>query len=273
MPRPRLSCVCCAAIIAAIATPVHADLPGEALAAAKKATSFLVEQVSTEGGYLWRYSADLKHREGEGVVETSTVWVQPPGTPAVGQAFVQLFQATGDRQFLDAARAAAESLRRGQMQSGGWQAMVEFEPERRRRWAYRVDPAGSKAKDQSSLDDDKTQSALRFLIQLDRALEFKDESIHEMTHYGFQLQSNVPQLRKKYERITRLTPKQLAESGANRPPSPRVVQEIIDRQDERGAWLSDEAMRYHRVPGPTINMDVAVEHLTTLAEYLAAVDQ
>ena len=175
--------LCCIAWLSAIPN-ASAQLPSEALAAAKKATSFLTTEVSTEGGYLWRYSADLTKREGEGIVKTQTVWVQPPGTPSVGQAFVRLFEATGDQQFLTAAKAAGEALRLGQMRSGGWQASVEFDPERRRKWAYRTDPKSRKAKDQSSLDDDKTQSAIRFVMQLDRALEFKDKPVHEMAMFA-----------------------------------------------------------------------------------------
>ena len=157
-----------------------------ALLAAKRATQFLTDEVSVQGGYVWRYSADLKLREGEGIVETETVWVQPPGTPTVGEAFLELYHATSDEQFLNAALAAGESLRRGQMRSGGWQAMIEFAPDRRKKWAYRVDKARSKSKDQSSLDDDKTQSALRFSIKLDQALRFEDPEIHEMTMFALQ---------------------------------------------------------------------------------------
>ena len=172
----------------------QADLRADAMAAAKRGVSFLTDNVSTQGGYLWRYSSDLSLREGEGVVTTQTIWVQPPGTPSVGEAFVKLYDATKDRQFLDAARAAADSLRRGQMRSGGWQAMVEFEPNRRRKWAYRLDPPRNKAKDQSSLDDDKTQSAIRFIIQLDRALHFEDKQVHEMAMYALNGLINLGQL-------------------------------------------------------------------------------
>src|SRR6185503_7811814 len=136
---------------------------------------------STEGGYLWRYSADLAQREGEGKTGDTTVWVQPPGTPAVGEAYVRLYEATRDKLFLDAARAAAEALRKGQLRSGGWNANIEFDPAARKKEAYRIDPPGKNQKNNSSLDDDKTQSSLRFLIQLDRALGFKDEAVHEMT--------------------------------------------------------------------------------------------
>lgn len=159
-------------------------MEGRAIRAARYATVFLTHQVSTQGGYLWKYSSDLSLREGEGRVDTATVWVQPPGTPTIGEAFLKLHAATGERIFLDAARAAGEALLRGQMRSGGWQAMVEFDAPRRKRWAYRVDPPGRKQKDQSSLDDDKTQSSLRFLIRLDQALQMFDAPIHEAVKFG-----------------------------------------------------------------------------------------
>lgn len=175
-------------------TQCCADLRQDALTAAKQATQFLTEQVSTSGGYLWRYSSDLELREGEGVVTSPTIWVQPPGTPSVGSAFLELYETSQDAQFLDAARAAGEALRRGQMRSGGWQAMVEFDPIRRRKWAYRVDPPRDEARDQSSLDDDKTQSAMRFVMRLDRALDFQDAAVHEMAMYALSGLLNKGQL-------------------------------------------------------------------------------
>lgn len=187
MQRFRRAC-CCAtffSITLVIASPpAVAEIRSDVLATAKRVTNYLTENVSTQGGYLWAYSADLQHREGEGVVTTETVWVQPPGTPTLGTAFVQLYRATGERLFLDAALAAADALRRGQMRSGGWQASIEFEPERRRRWAYRVDAPRERSKDQSSLDDNKTQSAIYFLVLLDHATDQKIDWVHEMAQYA-----------------------------------------------------------------------------------------
>ncbi len=118
------------------------------------------------------------------MVDETTIWVQPPGTPAVGEAFVCLYEATGEPLFAEAARAAAEALRRGQMRSGGWQASIEFAEKRRAKWAYRVDPVRPGQKDQSSLDDDKTQSAIRFLVHLDQALEQRDPAVHDTAIYA-----------------------------------------------------------------------------------------
>lgn len=186
MKQPTVKSISAITILFAIlvVTTAKGDLRHDALHAAKNAVSFMTEHLSIEGGYLWKHSADLELREGEGVVTTRTAWVQPPGTPSVGGAFLQLYAATNDKQFLEAARNTGEALRRGQMRSGGWQSMIEFESARRRKWAYRTDPIREKAKDQSSLDDDKTQSALRFVMQLDQALLFEDEAIHEMALYA-----------------------------------------------------------------------------------------
>lgn len=161
-----------------------AQTKAEALDAAKRATLFLTEKVADHGGYLWNYSEDLQLREGEGVVRTETVWVQPPGTPEIGMAFVDLYNASGDVQFLFAAHEAARALQAGQMLSGGWQASIEFEPQRRLKWAYRTQPPAKRAKDQSSLDDDKTQSAIRFLIALDIACNRQDPVVAEMVKYA-----------------------------------------------------------------------------------------
>jgi len=182
--RLSISLVAVLALVAGL-RPARAASPREpALQAAKRATEFLVKYVASHGGYVWRYSSDLTLSEGEGVVDDTTIWIQPPGTPAVGDAFVRLFEATGDAVFRDAALAAAEALRQGQMRSGGWQASIEFAPERRRKWAYRVDEPQPKQKDQSSLDDDKTQSAIRFLIRLDRALGFEHAAVHDTVTYA-----------------------------------------------------------------------------------------
>ena len=139
------------------------------------------------GGYVWRSSADLAKREGEGKVELLTVWVQPPGTPFVGEALVDVFEWTGDEVYRDAARETAACLIAGQLRSGGWDASIELDPARRRRYAYRVDGAGSsRQRNNTSLDDDKTQSALRMLMRYDRASGFADREVHEAALFALE---------------------------------------------------------------------------------------
>ncbi|MHC4502335.1 MAG: pectate lyase, partial [Planctomycetota bacterium] len=157
----------------------------EAGSALRRAVAFFRAKVAVRGGYLWRYSADLSKREGEGKVGESTAWVQPPGTPFVGEALVDAYELSGERVCLDAARESAMALVGAQLHSGGWPYRIEFEPAARRRFAYRVDGKPSrKARNVSVLDDDTTQSALRFLMKYDRATRFADAPVHEAALRG-----------------------------------------------------------------------------------------
>jgi len=169
-----------------MAAGVEASLPAQASAALRKAVVYFREHVATEGGYLWRYSEDLSKREGEGKATATMVWVQPPGTPSVGMALLGAYHATKDACYLDAAHQAGTCLVRGQLRSGGWDYRIEFDPQRRPRYAYRVDPptAAKQPANTSTLDDDVTQSALRFLMRLDQTLRFEDVKIHEAVEVG-----------------------------------------------------------------------------------------
>lgn len=166
----RLLILLCALPLAALAQP-EADLAARARASMANATGFLTS-ISTEGGYLWRYSVDLKYRSGEGKATETQVWVQPPGgTPGMGLAFLAAYRATGDAIHLNAARQAAEALRRGQLESGGWDYMIDFDSVQARRW-YRRSDAGAidaaevaKRRNRSSYDDNQTQHAIRFLLE------------------------------------------------------------------------------------------------------------
>jgi len=59
----------------------HADTVTheDAAATLRKAVRFFYLDVSSHGGYLWRYSGDLTLREAEGQAGTDTIWVQPQG--------------------------------------------------------------------------------------------------------------------------------------------------------------------------------------------------
>src|SRR5262245_65894851 len=103
----------------------------EAAQAMRRAAEFYRGQAALRGGYVYYYSPDLKLRHGEGVASPSQIWVQPPGTPTVGLAYLAAYRATGDTLYLDAAREAGEALIYGQLKSGGWQNCLEFDPKGR----------------------------------------------------------------------------------------------------------------------------------------------
>lgn len=178
----------------------------EVSAALAKASGFFQREVASGGGYVYAYAADLSLREGEGKAEKNVIWIQPPGTPAVGEAFLDAYSATGDNLHLKGAEAAANALVRGQLQSGGWTYHVFVEGEGRKAFRYRVDHPGARERsekpndrggpgwdvwkkrkgkgDITTLDDDTTQAATRFLVRIDKALEFKQLTIHEAALYA-----------------------------------------------------------------------------------------
>lgn len=168
-----------AAIFFPSLVPAAADdlLRGQALATLRKAAEYYSQKVAYRGGYVYYYSPDLTVRLGEGVASPEQIWVQPPGTPTVGLAFLAAYDATGDKFFLEAARAAGEALIYGQLKSGGWQNCVDFNPKGTRLNQYRNGKGGGQ--NNSTLDDGISQSAIRFMARLDKALDFKDAAVHE----------------------------------------------------------------------------------------------
>lgn len=170
MKRSRLSVT--AGLFFALAGalyPADDALPVQARAALERSAAAM-RSLATEGGYLWRYAHDGSQRAGEELAPPTQIWVQPPGTPTIGECWLRAHAVTGDAVHLAAARAAALALVRGQLQSGGWDYLVEFDPAARPKWAYRADgatappEAGDSRRNTSTYDDDNTQSALRFLL-------------------------------------------------------------------------------------------------------------
>ena len=158
----------------------------EAAASLDKAVAFFRNQVATEGGYLWRYSADLARREGEGKASETTAWVQPPGTPSVGEAYLYAYQRTGSVPCMEAALAAAYALVFGQLTSGGWDYRICYDPSERLEYAYRIAPAGEGGQNVTTLDDDVTQSAVRFLVRMDKQVGGGSTLIHDAVAYALE---------------------------------------------------------------------------------------
>lgn len=167
-------------LVLSIASPALAKQP-EAANALKKAATFYRQKVASHGGYVYYYSLDLKDRWGEGKATKDDLFVQPPGTPTVGMAYLKAFAATGDKFYLDAATETAEALVYGQLQSGGWAQTIHFGAAKRP-GKYRNGKGGSW--NVSSLDDGQTQAALTCLVRTDAALNFKHAAIHEAAEYG-----------------------------------------------------------------------------------------
>lgn len=150
--------------------------------ALERAVTYFSESVAVEGGYVYFYSPDLSRRLGEGAARETEIWVQPPGTPTVGEALLEAWLATGDPGFRDAALAAGKALVYGQLESGGWRNSIEFDPAGPRVDQYRN--GKGRGKNYSTLDDEISQAALKFLVRLDHALESQVPEIKDAVAYG-----------------------------------------------------------------------------------------
>lgn len=189
--------------LAAVAVLAMVEQSGEARAigphltraadrALMQAVAFFRTQAAVRGSYVWIYTADLSKRRGEGDTTPTQGWVQPPGTPAVGLAYLQAYERTGKRELLDAAVETAHALAATQLESGGWWPLIEFDPEARKAWCYRAETdcrtnaAAMENKDRNAttIDDDISQSALRLLMLVDHRLGQRDTKIHEAAVYG-----------------------------------------------------------------------------------------
>lgn len=178
----------------ALAIPALAQNREEVLAALRKASEFYRNKVSTQGGYHYYYAEDLSYGRSEHAEGPTMVENQREATPIAGMAFLEAWDATGDRYYLEAARAAALALVKGQHCSGGWDYTIEFDPVKRKRYPYRADnncgvvhrPADAQDWSQpyTNLDDNTTQACLRLMMRVDRELRFQDAAIHEAALYA-----------------------------------------------------------------------------------------
>jgi hypothetical protein len=168
-------------------TPSQALSRDAVLRALRQAAEFYWKRVSTEGGYHFYYAEDLSYGRSEHGDGLTQVEVQREATPIVGLAYLRAYEATGDRFYLEAARAAAHALVKGQLCSGGWSYLIEFDPAKRPQYRYRSDRTCGAANEEgppTTLDDNVTQGALRLLMRVDLALDFADKPIHEALGYA-----------------------------------------------------------------------------------------
>jgi PelA/Pel-15E family pectate lyase len=159
---------------ALMATPATAAPDrGKILDTMKRATRFMVETASVNGGYVWSYLPDMSRRWGEMEAAPTMVWVQPPGTATMGQLFLDAYHATGDDYYYQAAEKAASALIAGQQENGGWHYFIDFGGEASTRHWY--DTIGRNAWrleefqhywGNATFDDAGTSESMQFLLRL-----------------------------------------------------------------------------------------------------------
>ena len=162
--------------------------------AVERVAGLFAERLAVAGGHVWAWSSDLEIRRGEGGrVASGVIWNQPPGTPAVGGAFLALHEITGDERWLRSAEASGEALLLGQLVSGGWFNFTHTDAGERAAWCYRSDGVdradcaaidGNERRNEGLLDDNITQSALGFLLWLEARSNALRPRLREAVNYG-----------------------------------------------------------------------------------------
>ncbi len=157
-----------------------------------RATQFMVEKVSYNGGYVWYYLPDFSRQWGEMEAYKTMIWLQHPGTVSMGHLFLDAYKATGEEYYYQAACKAAAAVIWGQSHEGGWNYIVDFAGDRSlKHWYSTIGKNGWRLEEfqhyygNSTFDDDITSDAARFLLRmylekmdpaykpsLDKAIEF-----------------------------------------------------------------------------------------------------
>ncbi len=154
---------------------VHASPAPEALPiledkirSALKRSARHLESIATNGGWVGIYDLETGARFGESFYEKAKaqeIWVQPPGTPSVGQVFLRAHRLTADPLHFKLAYGAGRALAWGQGAEGGWDHRVDVS-------SLRPDSVSpSHVSQHGTFDDEITQGALRFLMALDEKVE------------------------------------------------------------------------------------------------------
>jgi PelA/Pel-15E family pectate lyase len=228
-----------AASAPAPASAQDAATRAQALAAMKRATTFMVDEVAYNGGYVWTYLPDFSRQWGEMEAKRTMVWVQPPGTAAMGHLFLDAYRATGDEYYYQAAEQVAGALIWGQHPSGGWNYMFDFAGEGSlRHWYETIGKNGWRLEEfhhyygNATFDDEGTSESAQFLLRL---------------------------------YVERRDPKY-------RPALERAIQFVLDAQYPIGGWPQRFPLRYDFSKGGmpdyssfiTFNDDVAAENIKLL---------
>ena len=153
--------------------------PDVITAAMKKAVTYAHTHLSREGGYASSYDKDGKIGEVEHGKSATVISIQPHGTTTMGLVMLKAYQATGDEIFLSAAKDAAKALLKCQLATGGWDSA--FDSAEVKQYHLRSDlDAGDKEpgkrRNSSTLDDNKTESALLFLLEMTHEPACKDDA-------------------------------------------------------------------------------------------------
>lgn len=101
------------------------ELQAEVKDCMHKATGFMMDELSQNGGFVSSYLPDLSRRWGELEAYPSMIWIDGP-TPAMGNILLDAWQVLGDEYYYRQAYRVAEALMAAQLPCGGWNYIYDF---------------------------------------------------------------------------------------------------------------------------------------------------
>ncbi len=149
--------------------------------AMRRATTYMMDVASYNGGFVWNYLPDYSRQWGELEARRTMVWLQSPSTPDVGEVLLDAYHATGDEYYYESAACVARCIMQGQLPCGGWNYMFDLEPEDSVKHWY--DTVGRQAwrleefqhyYGNATFDDEVTKHCSEFLLRI--YLEKHDEA-------------------------------------------------------------------------------------------------
>ena len=156
----------------------------EALEAMKKATRFMMDEVSYNGGFVWNYLPDMSRRWGELEAYPTMMWIQPLGTPSMGHIILDAYHATNDEYYYESAVKIAVALIQGQLPCGGWNYMYDFAGEDSlKKWYDTIGKNAWRLEEfqhyygNATFDDEGTIIAAKYLLRM--YVEKKDPTFRE----------------------------------------------------------------------------------------------
>lgn len=167
-------CLLIALVVGLTVSAKPKQTPDEATRnAMRRATAFMMEKVSYNGGFVWNYLPDFSRQWGEMEAKRTMVWIQPPGTPSVGHLLLDAYHCTGDGYYYEQAQRVANALIWGQLPCGGWNYVFDFAGENSlKEWYSTVGKAGWRLEEfqhyygNATYDDGGTMEAATFLLRI-----------------------------------------------------------------------------------------------------------
>lgn len=164
---------CCLMVLGTFTLQAETKNSKQVLQTMKKATQYMMDVVSYRGGFVWNYMPDMSRQWGEMEAKRTMVWIQPPGTPAVGHLMLDAYHATNDEYYYQCAQKVANALIWGQMPCGGWSYLFDFAGENSLRdWYDTVGKSGWRLEEfqhyygNATFDDEGTMQAAKFLLRM-----------------------------------------------------------------------------------------------------------